>query len=612
MSSAQLPQYLEGALLLRGARRLRWTAILLAGLLIVDVLVQRFSGRHMAVVVTVGALAVAWLWGRMVGLLAGSALAVISVLSALAAGTQGVTWTYLVLHTIVVGMAAFAVGYVADLLERALGDQDRTATAYDQLEAEARDRMLKITDQVPIGLYRTTLDGRVINGNDALITILGFPDKESLLQTNVWDHYVDPSQRRAEVDELGMPVWSEFELVKADGARIWVRDWAIGVLDDNGEIQHFDGVIEDITQRRLVDEMFRAAFEEAPTGMTISSPDGRIVRGNQAAADMLGRTLAELVGLHHSDFTADEDVAVTPSAIEKAAGGDVIRYEKRLVRPDGSSFWGFITLAPISEASEPGLFISHVVDETERRKVRATLENLVRSKDDLIASVSHELRTPLTVIHGLAQELDASWASFSVMEQKEFIALIAQHSEEVGHIVEDLLVAARADIGKLPIHAETLDLRTQIDEVLLSVPALHVVLDIVGDEPPVAFADPNRVRQIIRNLLTNAARYGGDDVRVRCGIAGGRAFVEVADDGSGVAPADIAKIFEPYERAHNADGQPMSVGLGLTVSRTLAELMGGTLEYSRTGGWSVFALELPVPGSIHRSSANRVRVSRDG
>ena len=161
-------------------------------------------------------------------------------------------------------------------------------------------------------------------------------------------------------------------------------------------------------------------------------------------------------------------------------------------------------------------------------------------------------------------------------------------------------MAARADIGKLPIHPESVDLRSEVDAAIASVPDLDSHLVQIGsDVPPVAYADPSRVRQIVRNLLANASRYGGPTVEVRYGANDSKAWLEVRDDGAGVAPSEAALIFEPYERAHNAAGQPMSVGLGLTVSRKLADLMGGSLDYSYEHGWSTFCLELPAPGAVH-------------
>jgi signal transduction histidine kinase len=113
--------------------------------------------------------------------------------------------------------------------------------------------------------------------------------------------------------------------------------------------------------------------------------------------------------------------------------------------------------------------------------------------------------------------------------------------------------------------------------------------------PATAWADTLRTRQIVRNLLTNAYRYGGPHVRVEISSRGGVASLVVSDDGPGVKGIDAEHIFDPYYRSQSspADARPDSVGLGLAVARQLARMMGGDLIYRRRAGWSRFELTLP-------------------
>jgi PAS domain S-box-containing protein len=606
-----LPPYLAGTLLLRGRLRILVSAVLIAVYFLAGPLVLDALGYTTNVVIGPVVLLLAWMWGSTVGISAAVIGVTVNSYWAHAAGIAGFASGPRLFEAAVISATAFVLGYIGRALERALGARARSDLAYTELEQTARDRMLTITDQVPVGLYRTTPDGRIVGGNDALMKILGFSDRLSMLQTSVWDHYVRAEERELQLQtrESDAGTWREIELRRADGTEIWVRDWSRAIRDDSGAIIHFDGVLEDVTEQRVAAERFRAAFEDSPIGMTISRVDGRMIKGNQAVADLLGRPLAEVEGLHFSEYSFEDEIETTHAALKDLAAGRVVRYQKRLRRSDGSVVWALISLAPIHEGDgTPRHFISHVVDITDGRRAQEALEDLVRSKDQLIASVSHELRTPLTVVHGLAQELDTDWMSFSVPEQKEFIGLIAQQSAEVAHIVEDLLVAARADIGKLPIHAKTVDLLEQVESAVSTVPDLNIAIERIGGVTPVAHADDARVRQIVRNLLSNAQRYGGSVVVIRCGTADEAAWVEVIDDGDGISTHEVVKVFEPYQRAHSAEGQPLSVGLGLTVSRKLAELMGGRLTYKYVAQRSIFRLELPLAGSVHaaRSAAAAV------
>jgi signal transduction histidine kinase len=118
-----------------------------------------------------------------------------------------------------------------------------------------------------------------------------------------------------------------------------------------------------------------------------------------------------------------------------------------------------------------------------------------------------------------------------------------------------------------------------------------------------AIADPVRVRQIIRNLVTNAIRYGGKQVHVEFVESDGGVVLTVRDNGSEIPPAEQERIFLPYFSAHHPGSLPSSVGLGLTVSRQLADMMGGRLAYSFDGGWSTFTLELPSAALLEPADA---------
>ena len=224
------------------------------------------------------------------------------------------------------------------------------------------------------------------------------------------------------------------------------------------------------------------------------------------------------------------------------------------------------------------------------------LEDLVRSKNNFIASVSHELRTPLTAIVGLATELEAWLDSLPHTDVKEFIGLIADESNELAYIVEDLLVAARTDIGTLVTTSQ------QIDVLSALAPVTHNAVSRSGSVPVTVAdgcaeiqVDPLRFRQIVRNLLTNAARYGGERIHIDVNDAGRHVAVAVVDDGPGVPERNVDRIFEPYARGEDEPSQPGSLGLGLTVARNLAVLMGGDLIYDRVDGLTRFTALVPRP-----------------
>ena len=242
----------------------------------------------------------------------------------------------------------------------------------------------------------------------------------------------------------------------------------------------------------------------------------------------------------------------------------------------------------------------------EREVTRKRLEELVQSKDRFVASISHELRTPLSAVLGFAEELANHAATFQPHEATEILELIAEQSRDMADMVEDLLVAARADIGTVSIHADEVYLRSQAEAALVAMGSTGTTtVDIVGG-PGKAWADPSRTRQIMRNLLTNAVRYGGSQVVIEATSDGTTTVLTVRDDGPGLDQSEWDRIFEPYERAHDRPTQPGSIGLGLTVSRQLARAMGGDLTYRKDESGSVFELTLPsVPHQADELSVER-------
>ncbi len=236
-----------------------------------------------------------------------------------------------------------------------------------------------------------------------------------------------------------------------------------------------------------------------------------------------------------------------------------------------------------------------VRDITERKADEIRLQKLIRSKDELIASISHELRTPLTAVVGFAELLREAESGVSPTEQEAMIESIADQASDISNIVEDLLVAARAEIDTLYVARVPVDLGAQLAQVLevLRDASVHDV-EIVNP-PVVALGDPARIRQILRNLLTNAVRHGGDHIQVRIRRDGTMALIQVCDDGPGIAQEDRDAIFDAYERSRITPGLPGSVGLGLTVSRSLARLMEGDVTYRYENTNSIFEVTLPCP-----------------
>lgn len=229
----------------------------------------------------------------------------------------------------------------------------------------------------------------------------------------------------------------------------------------------------------------------------------------------------------------------------------------------------------------------------EREAARENREQLIRAKDQFLASISHELRTPLTAVVGFGELLRDSGETLSDSERREFLDVLIAQGSDVTNIVNDLLVAAKADIGILNVTRVPVNLRAQTAQVLEAFNRDQVArIALINPRDVRAMGDPDRIRQIVRNLITNALRYGGDDVHVEV-VSEERPAILVCDNGPGIPEHDRERIFQPYQRAHNEPGVAGSLGLGLSISRKLARLMDGDLIYRHDRERSIFELSLP-------------------
>jgi PAS domain S-box-containing protein len=506
-------------------------------------------------------------------------------------------------------------------------DLRATEAALDQSEESYR----RFFEEHTVAMYRSRPSGEIVEANHALARLLGYPHPKYLLSLNAANFYVRGADREAivaELERVGRLDGRDFELARQDGSTIWVRTFARCLVEPDGSLV-FEGALFDVTQRYLAEAQLRnRALQQASVSalgqLALQSHDAHAVglSAVRMAQEVLGMdSVALMRGDPLKAFARWDDPELLGTLLDELDPGwlrsKVPESHDAVVVPGPHG--GFVQVLPVPDVNNStGLLVAVSTDDLrlseddvhfiqsiaaviaatlERSESRQRLEGLVSSKDEFIASISHEVRTPLTVVAGVSQELNDRWQEIEEKERGELLGLIVDQTQEMSDLIEDLLVAARADIGKLPIHVEPMETGLVIAEVLASIRVPAGVEVAMGEHSPVCYADPVRFRQIIRNLLTNAFRYGGNKVRITVSHNDERVWVDVADNGDGVSPEARDSIFEAYERAHRSLGRTPSVGLGLTVSRRLARLMDGELSYRFDRG-SVFTLELAAAPNL--------------
>ncbi len=457
--------------------------------------------------------------------------------------------------------------------------------------------LMKLIDSLDVGVAALDREGRVVVSNAAFAHVLDRPvpvgasfydflerDGERVRQLNSWLMADHPEREST----------AETTVVLATGERRSVELRSAVICSGEGTSAELAVTLIDRTRRAEVEaesDRLRAIFEDIGELIGVMSPDGTVLSMNQSALEFFGsvpteRGLIQFVPPASVSFLMGEILPV----IEEDG-----RWEGEidLLRSDGAEVLHHVTLRRHA-SGRPGrdYFWAIARDRSMARKA-AEVDALARmnaEKDQFIAGISHELRTPLTSIRGFADLVAAGGLSDG--EAAEYVEFIRHEAYAMSAIVEDLLVAARLEAGRISIVPRALDLRAMVDEVAGSIPGVGIQIENLVPPDAVALADEMRCRQVLRNLLGNAVRHGGGRTWVECDLVDERVYVHVCDDGQGVDPTLRESIFEAYVSRPNDGLRPESVGLGLTVSRQLARLMGGDVEYQRTDH-SRFTLALP-------------------
>jgi signal transduction histidine kinase len=242
---------------------------------------------------------------------------------------------------------------------------------------------------------------------------------------------------------------------------------------------------------------------------------------------------------------------------------------------------------------------------SERRILTEELRHereVSQSKDSFIADVSHELRTPLTGIYGFASALEDGDQSLSPAS-RELVGLIVTEAAELARMVDDLVAAGRIDADAITYDLETVELSAEIEEVIRPFKRRGVSVE-VDDIGISVRADRLRLRQLLRNLVSNAVKYGGDEIAVTAYRQDHTVVIEVIDDGPGVSADADDRLFNRYVHDHGSALLQGSVGLGLAIARSFAEGMDGSLEYKRIDDLTIFEVSLPLAESDSSKGAD--------
>ncbi|HUR52347.1 MAG TPA: ATP-binding protein [Mycobacteriales bacterium] len=341
--------------------------------------------------------------------------------------------------------------------------------------------------------------------------------------------------------------------------------------------------------------MDAAAYDHLPDGVLVLDPSGTVVLANPAAERMLGTPAAEILGQPLEKALPLEDLQGRDWwACTRPFDGIATRTrqpEQRLVVKSGPH-QGRELLVTGAYVRDDALALRSFVLCLRDNRAR---ERNDRSRADLVSTVAHELRSPLTSVKGFTATLLAKWDRFNDDQKKVMLETVNADADRVTRLLTELLDVSRIDAGRLEMRKQVIDLeviaRKAVDgRIAGGEPAERFVVRNAGGLPEL-WADPDKVDQVIANLVENALRHGAGTVTITIGPVADGAEVLVEDEGEGIPPDTASRVFTRFWRGNRARG----TGLGLYIVKGLVEAHGGTVEVGRAdSGGARFRFVLPA------------------
>jgi PAS domain S-box-containing protein len=350
-----------------------------------------------------------------------------------------------------------------------------------------------------------------------------------------------------------------------------------------------------------VDDPYQLAAEGMadllPEGLLVLDAGMRIIHANRPALEMTGYSEDELVGRRCSETLGARDLdgrdlssgwhSSTRLRSVSAISEQTVVLRKR----DGRDL--VTSLAGSYQRDKSGKIHTAVITfRNTARRARTGVSGM-----EIVSTVSHELRSPLTSVKGYTSLLINRWDRLRDEQKQMMLEQVNHDADRVTRLITELLDISRLETGRLRLRRQLVDLprlaASVVEKVRLEYPELEATVEFADGFPKV-YADPDKVEQVLTNLVENACKYGSPHgLRIEGSLGNDCVSVSVADRGDGIPPEDIPKVFTKFFR--RSEGRPTGSGLGLWISRGLVESHGGDLSAeSNLGSGSTFTFTLPL------------------
>jgi PAS domain S-box-containing protein len=492
------------------------------------------------------------------------------------------------------------------------GDEVVGASILGRDVTEQREKELRFTElfeTLQEGVYFSTPDGKLLDANPALVSMLGYLDKRELLSAERSALNVDRGQPvlgRAVEDRGGVRT-REIKLRRKDGKTAVFLDSSRAVWDTSGNIIRYQGTLVDITEKRQMErqiaqqeEFRRRLLESFPDLILVVDLNEQYTFVSSRAHDILGYEPQEMIGKkiteledHSPDLASMYHIVASGQQAFAAAeyGARHRNGSWRTMRASGSQLVD-------DEGKISGVIIS-LRDITIERKLE---EQVVQSErlaamGAMIGGVAHELNNPLTSILGVSELLQDSETNETARKQ---LAMLQQQARRAADIVQNLTYFSRPPApGKTRINLTEVVERT-LNLHAYSLRKNNITIDFLKETGvPYALGDPHQLMQVFLNLIVNAEQAIREvrdrgTLRIRLGKGEGAVWVSFQDDGPGIPKENLPNIFDPF---YTTKRPGRGTGLGLSICKSVMKEHAGSVEAANApGGGAVFTVTLPVAG----------------
>jgi PAS domain S-box-containing protein len=507
-------------------------------------------------------------------------------------------------------------------LERQITEQRHQIYEQKLALAETSRLTIAILDSAPCLILATDETGKVLVFNKELESALGYgahevigrhtpalwaPDSPIVARMrSLAESDAESDGHRSGAVPPARPAPTETVLLRKDGSEVPVSLLVRELRNSEGRVVGFIGLGEDITERKrqldalkTSEETFRSVMEHAPCGMALIEPGGRLLKVNGALSRMLGRDQAALCRTTLQTLMHPEDVEADSPQMQELLAGKMHAYsvEKRLLDGDGKPVATQLNLSLVrGSGMKPLYFIAQIQDIRERKEID-------RLKSEFISVFSHELRSPLTSISGSLGLLSAEAVVEVSTRAARLLTIARRNCEKLSLLVSEILDIDQLETGHMDFHIRPAALARLIEEAVEvnRVHADRLQVSLALELPPeniVVKVDPARFIQVLSNFINNAAKFSqaGASVRIGARLDGGTVRVSVTDYGPGVPDKFRRFLFRKFSQANTSSTRRAEgSGLGLCISKQLAERMGGRIgvDTAESEG-STFWIELPA------------------